>query len=183
MVAPLMPKATAVWLIENTALTFEQIAEFCDLHILEVSGIADGAVARGIIGISPVHTNQLTKEEIQRCERDPSARLELSQVIAETIINEHEKKKGRYTPIVRRQDKPDAVLWLIKNCPEMSDTQISKLIGTTKITIEAVREKIHWNFNNLRAKDPVLLGLCTQTELNITYELAKAKALRLEESK
>lgn len=180
MVYPLMPKATAVWLIDNTSLTFDQIAEFCGMHVLEVRGIADGEVMRGVIGMNPLHTGQLTKTEIERCEADESARLKLSGGMEDTILAEQRKKKGHYTPIVRRQDKPDAIVWLIKNCPEMGDMQISKLIGTTKPTVGAVRNRTHWNANNLRPKDPVLLGLCTQTELNAMYESAKTKVVARE---
>lgn len=172
MVNPLMPKATAMWLIENTSLTFSQIANFCGLHILEVKGMADGDVVRGIAGMNPLHVGQLTREEITRCENDPNAELTLSDGVVEIIMAE-QKKKGRYTPIMRRQDKPDAVLWLIKNCPEMTDPQISRLIGTTKSTIQAIRTKTHWNSNNLRPRDPVLLGLCTQIALNNACLIAK----------
>jgi hypothetical protein len=164
MKLPLMPKATAVWLINNTALTFEQIAEFCGMHLLEVQGIADGEVAVGIIAQDPVINGQVTREEIQRCEKDPKARLNL---IDQFIIKGANKKKAaRYTPIARRQDKPDAIFWLLKNCINISDSQIIKLIGTTHSTITAIRNKAHWNMTNLRPKDPVLLGLCTQTALD-----------------
>lgn len=161
---PLMPKATAVWLINNTSLTFEQIATFCGMHLLEVQGIADGEVAIGITGQDPVINSQLTREEITRCEKDPKAKLELIQ----TPANQQTKKKkvARYTPIARRQDKPDAILWILKNCHDISDSQIIKLIGTTHSTITAIRNKLHWNMTNLRPRDPVLLGLCTQTALD-----------------
>lgn len=171
-----MPKATAVWLIENTSLTFEQIAEFCHLHLLEVQGIADGDVAKGIIGVDPIATGQLTREEIQRCEYNPNSYLKLSESV-QKLIKEQKKQKqsAKYTPVARRQDKPDAVAWLIKNCPELSDNQITKLIGTTKTTIANVRDKSHWNAQNIRPRDPVLLGLCTQTELDKVYRLAVEK--------
>ncbi|MGH6931314.1 MAG: DUF1013 domain-containing protein [Dongiaceae bacterium] len=160
----LMPKATAVWLVENTKLTFEQIAEFCSLHALEVQGIADGEVAIGIVGMDPTINGQLTKEEIERCEADPDERLKMAK---STIPMPAPRTKGpRYTPVAKRQDKPDAVAWLIRHHPELTDTQISKLIGTTKQTIAAVRDRSHWNFSNLRPRDPVLLGLCSQTDLN-----------------
>ena len=160
----LMPKATAVWLVENTKLTFEQIAEFCGLHALEVQGIADGEVAIGIVGLDPTVNGQLSKEEIERCEADPAARLKMSK---STIPMPAPRTKGpRYTPVAKRQDKPDAVAWLIRHHPELTDSQISKLIGTTKQTIAAVRDRSHWNFSNLRPRDPVLLGLCSQTDLN-----------------
>ena len=178
MLVPLMTKATAVWLIENTKLTFEQIAEFCGYHLLEVQGIADGDVAKGIVGIDPIHTGQLTKEEIKRCEMDSSTKLKLSESMAKIILVEQAKnrKGSKYTPVARRQDKPNAVAWLLKNCSELSDLQIIKLIGTTKTTIEAIRNKTHWNYSNIKLKDPVLLSLCSQTELNYIWEIAKNKA-------
>ena len=170
----LMPKATAVWLVQNTTLTFEQIAEFCGLHSLEVQGIADGEVAIGIVGLDPTVNGQLTKEEIERCEADPAARLKMQKA---TIPLPAPRTKGpRYTPVAKRQDKPDAVAWLVRHHPELSDAQISKLIGTTKQTIAAVRDRSHWNFANLRPRDPVLLGLCTQSDLNAVVLRAR-KAL------
>lgn len=170
----LMPKATAVWLVENTALTFEQIGAFCNLHPLEVQGIADGEVAVGIVGLDPTGNGQLTKEELQRCEADPSARLNLARV---TIPLPVTRTKGpRYTPISKRQDKPDAVAWLVRHHPELSDAQISRLIGTTKQTIAAVRDRSHWNSANLRPRDPVLLGLCSQTDLNAAIIKARKAA-------
>ncbi len=170
----LMPKATAVWLVQNTTLTFEQIAEFCGLHALEVQGIADGEVAIGIVGLDPTANGQLTKEEIARCEADPTARLKMEK---STIPLPAPRTKGpRYTPVAKRQDKPDAVAWLVRHHPELTDAQISKLIGTTKQTIAAVRDRSHWNFANLRPRDPVLLGLCTQSDLNAVVLRAR-KAL------
>ena len=170
----LMPKATAVWLVQNTTLTFEQIAEFCVLHSLEVQGIADGEVAIGIVGLDPTVNGQLTKEEIARCEADSTARLKMQKA---TIPLPAPRTKGpRYTPVAKRQDKPDAVAWLVRHHPELSDAQISKLIGTTKQTIAAVRDRSHWNFANLRPRDPVLLGLCTQSDLNAVVLRAR-KAL------
>jgi hypothetical protein len=170
----LMPKATAVWLVQNTTLTFEQIAEFCGLHSLEVQGIADGEVAIGIVGLDPTVNGQLTKEEIERCEADPAGRLKMQKA---TIPLPAPRTKGpRYTPVAKRQDKPDAVAWLVRHHPELSDAQISKLIGTTKQTIAAVRDRSHWNFANLRPRDPVLLGLCTQSDLNAVVLRAR-KAL------
>ena len=167
MSVPLMPKATAVWLIENTALTFEQIADFCGMHVLEVQGIADGEVAEGIVGQNPITASQVSREEIERCEKNPQSCLNLSQS-ATTFqkIAKKSKKTGRYTPVARRQDKPDAIAWIIKHCPDLSDSQISKLIGTTKNTIGSVRTRSHWNWSNITPKDPVLLGLCSQTELD-----------------
>ena len=171
---PLMSKATAIWLIDNTTLTFEQIAEFCGLHPLEVQGIADGEVAKGIIGVDPIVNGQLTKEEIKRCEKNITAKLELSGNTIKVMKEQNKtKKKNRYTPVARRQDKPNAIAWILKNCPEITERQIVKLIGTTKATINSVKDKTHWNFSNVKPKDPVLLGLCSQTDLNITYELAK----------
>jgi uncharacterized protein len=170
----LMPKATAVWLVQNTTLTFEQIAAFCGLHSLEVQGIADGEVAIGIVGLDPTVNGQLTKEEIARCEADPAGRLKMQKA---TIPLPAPRTKGpRYTPVAKRQDKPDAVAWLVRHHPELSDAQISKLIGTTKQTIAAVRDRSHWNFANLRPRDPVLLGLCTQSDLNAVVLRAR-KAL------
>jgi hypothetical protein len=159
-----MPKATAVWLVENTTLTFDQIGAFCNLHPLEVQGIADGEVAIGIVGLDPTTNGQLTKEEIVRCEQDTTARLKMAKVNIPLPLN---RSKGpRYTPVSKRQDKPDAVAWLVRYHPELTDAQISRLIGTTKQTIAAVRDRTHWNSPNLRPRDPVLLGLCTQTDLN-----------------
>ncbi len=170
----LMPKATAVWLIENTALSFDQIGEFCGLHPLEVQGIADGEVAIGIVGQDPTANGQLTAEEIKRCEGDVNARL---QIAKSNIPQPLTRTKGpRYTPVSKRQDKPDAVAWLIRHHPELSDAQISRLIGTTKQTIAAIRDRTHWNTANLRPRDPVLLGLCTQTDLNAAILKARKAA-------
>ena len=176
MTAPLMPKATAVWLVDNTSLTFEQIAAFCDLHPLEVQGIADGEVAIGIQGMDPVINGQVTRKELTRSEADPTARLKR----AETDLPEPAKRtKGpRYTPVAKRQDKPDGVAWLLRHHPELKDTQIAKLIGTTKTTIQAVRERSHWNSPNIGPRDPVLLGLCSQGELNAAVERARKAAER-----
>jgi len=169
---PILPKATAIWLIENTGLTFKQIADFCAIHELEVKGIADGDVAHGIQGLDPISGGQLTSEEIARCSLDPNARLKLSQSIAYNL-NKKKNKATKYTPIARRQDKPDAIYWIIKNCPEMQDGQIVKLIGTTKSTIEAIRDRSHWNMKNIRPRDPVLLGICSQIELDKLMEKVK----------
>lgn len=160
----LMPKATAVWLIDNTALSFEQVGAFCGLHPLEVQGIADGEVAVGIVGQDPTANGQLTADEIKRCEADPAATLKMAK---SDIPQPLTRTRGpRYTPVSKRQDKPDAVAWLIRHHPELSDAQVSRLIGTTKQTIAAIRDRSHWNAQNLRPRDPVLLGLCTQTDLN-----------------
>ena len=164
MAFPLMPKATAVWLVENTSLTFEQIAEFCGLHPLEIQAIADGEVASQMQGLDPVANGQTTAEEIARCQTDPSARLQLS---PQAIPPQYVKHKGpRYTPVAKRQDKPDAIAYLLKSHPELSDAQISKLIGTTKPTIAAVRDRTHWNSPNIKPRHPVGLGLCTIEELD-----------------
>jgi hypothetical protein len=172
----LMPKATAVWLVENTSLTFEQIAELCGLHVLEVKGIADGDVAQGIKGMDPISTGQLTREELARGEEDHDHRLQLA--AAKVDIPEVKTKKGpRYTPVSRRQDRPNAVLWLLRSHPELKDSQIMRLVGTTKPTIAAIRERTHWNSPNLQPQDPVTLGLCTQIDLD--NEVKKA-ARRLE---
>jgi uncharacterized protein len=164
MRSPLMPKATAVWLVENTSLTFDQIAEFCGLHPLEVQAIADGEVATQMLGLDPVANGQTTAEELVRCQADPEARLKL----LETAIppQYHRHKGPRYTPIAKRQDKPDAILYLLRNHPELSDAQICKLVGTTKPTINAVRDRTHWNSPNLKARHPVGLELCTLEELD-----------------
>ncbi len=173
----LMPKATAVWLVDNTTLTFDQIAEFCSLHRLEVQGIADGEVAVGIQGLDPVGNSQLTREEIERCEQDPDSRLQMLKL---DLPEPAKRTKGpRYTPVAKRQDKPDAIAWLLRHHPELKDSQIAKLIGTTKTTIEAIRERSHWNSPNIRPRDPVLLGLCAQGELNAAVERARKQAEKL----
>ena len=170
MSLPLMPKATAVWLVENTGLTFEQIAEFCGLHELEVQAIADGEVAAGMQGWDPVGNGQLTREEIKRVEGDPDARLQL---VKSNIPLPQPKGKGpRYTPISRRQDKPNAIAWLIRTHPELTDAQVSKLIGTTKPTISKIRDRSHPESQNIKPAHPVTLGLCTQADLDLA--LAKA---------
>ncbi len=178
MVAPLMPKATAVWLIENTGLTFEQISQFCQLHVLEVQAIADEEVAIGIVGIDPHSNGQLTKEEIERCEKDPSARLELA---ATTMPRPTPKTKGpRYTPVAMRQERPDAIAWLLRHYPELSDAQISKLVGTTKTTINAVRDRTHWKGANIKPVDPVDIGICSYEELLAAVQLARKRKARAE---
>ena len=175
---PLMPKSTAVWLVENTSLTFEQIAEFCGLHLLEVKAIADGDVAAGIKGIDPIATGQLTRDEIKRGEADPNYRLKLAE--PKIDIPQVKTKRGpRYTPVSRRQDRPNAVLWLLRNHPELKDSQIMRLVGTTKPTLQSIRDRTHWNAANLVPQDPVTLGLCSQTELDAEVEKA-AKRLEKE---
>jgi len=170
MALPLMPKATAVWLVENTSLSFDQIGDFCGLHSLEVQAIADGEVAVQMQGLDPIVNGQLTLEEIERCQKDPAARLKIS---ADAMPVPMVKHKGpRYTPIAKRQDKPDAIAWLLKSHPELSDGQISKLIGTTKPTIQAVRDRTHWNSPNIKPRHPVALGLCTLQELEAAVSRA-----------
>ena len=173
MAAPLMPKATAVWLVENTALTFDQIADFCGLHPLEIQAIADGEVANQMQGLDPVANGQTTAEEIRRCQADPQARLKLSpQALPPRVV----KHRGpRYTPIAKRQDKPDAISYLLKSHPELSDAQITKLIGTTKPTIAAVRDRTHWNSPNIKPRHPVGLGLCTLQELEDAISHARVR--------
>lgn len=163
---PIMPKATAVWLIQNTSLTFVQIAEFCGIHELEVQCIADGEVASNILGLDPILSKQLTQAEIERCSKNPEAKLQITVSVADEFLSPAKKKQSKYTPIARRQDKPDAVLWLLKNYPSIDDKTIIKLIGTTKFTISTIRDRTHWNIKNIKARDPVLSGLCTQVELD-----------------
>jgi hypothetical protein len=161
----LMPKATAVWLVDNTSLAFDQIAEFCGLHPLEVKGIADGEVARDIRGADPIANGQLTREELTRAEENPKYRMK-ALVSRHAELLKPSKKAPRYTPVSRRQDRPDAILWFVKNHPEITDAQISKLLGTTKSTIEQVRSRTHWNSANIKPVDPVTLGLIGQIELD-----------------
>ena len=171
---PILRKATAVWLVENTSLTFEQIADFCGMHELEIQGIADGDVASGIVGQSPITNGQLTKEMIEACEKDSKKRLELKEsTIPE--IEEPKKKKKKYTPIARRGDKPDGILYLLKYFPEIMDTEIIKLVGTTKNMIESIRNRTHWNIKEIKPRDPVLLGLCSQSLFNSIIEVVKAR--------
>ena len=164
-----MPKATAVWLIGNTSLTFDQIADFCGLHPLEVQGIADGDVASGIIGEDPIINGQLTREEIKRCEQDPDAGLKLVDM-SNALKLAKKRKEPKYIPVARRQDKPDGIMWLIKKYPDIEDSRIIKLLGTTKNTVSAIRSRTHWNIANIKPRDPVLLGLCSQVDLNKVIE-------------
>ncbi len=166
----LMPKATAVWLVDNTSLTFEQIAAFCALHPLEVQGIADGDVAAGIMGVNPINNGQLTREEIVKAEADTSYRMKVAE--PRVHVAQAKRKGPRYTPISRRNERPGAIKWLAKNHPELKDAQIMRLVGTTKSTIEAVREGTHWNAANLTAVDPVTLGLCSQIDLDMEVKKA-----------
>src|SRR5437899_8240839 len=173
--APLMPKATAVWLVENTALSFDQVADFCKLHPLEVKAIADGDAAQGIKGLDPIQTGQLTREEIDKGVAEPDHKLKLSTPkvsLPETNRPGAKKKGPRYTPVSRRQDRPNAILWLIRNHPELKDAQIMRLVGTTKSTIAGIRDRTHWNAAALSPLDPVTLGLCTQIDLD--FEVGRA---------
>jgi hypothetical protein len=171
---PLMRKATAVWLVENTSLTFVQIAVFCGLHELEVQGIADGDVASGIIGQSPIISGQLNYEEIARCEQNPESKLILNRNSASQI--KPAEKHSKYTPIARRQDKPDGIAYLLKYYPEITNIQIRKLIGTTDKMIDSIRNRTHWNMKNIKPRDLVLLGLCSQSQFNDMISLIKAGA-------
>ena len=166
----LMPKATAVWLVDNTALSFDQIAQFCKLHPLEVKAIADGESAQGIKGLDPIATGQLSREEIARAEGNPTHKLKLSE--PKVRVPESKRKGPRYTPVSKRQDRPNAILWLVRNHPELKDAQISRLVGTTKSTIEQIRDRTHWNSTNLTPMDPVTLGLCSQIDLDLEVERA-----------
>ena len=170
---PFMPKATAVWLVENTTLSFKQIANFCNLHELEVKGIADGDVARGIKAYNPILAGQLTRDEINLCSENHERPLSLSKKKQEVVVSS-ERKKSKYTPISKRKDRPDAVLWLVKNFPQLSDGQIAKIVGSTKGTVALIRNRTYWNFSNLSAKDPVILNLCSQLQ----FEKAVGKADR-----
>ncbi len=174
MALPLMPKATAVWLVENTALSFEQIADFCGLHPLEVQAIADGEVATGIVGLDPIANGQISKGELERCEADSDLRLKLN--ITDYPQPRQKPKGARYTPVSKRQDRPDAIAWLLKHHPELSDAQLSKLIGTTKPTIQSVRDKTHWNATNIKPRNPVTLGLCSELDLEKAVTLARPRA-------
>ncbi|MDF1873749.1 cell cycle transcriptional regulator TrcR [Vannielia sp.] len=177
---PLMTKATAVWLVDNTTLSFKQIADFCGLHELEVQGIADGDVAAGVKGFDPITNNQLTQDEIDAAEKNPAHKLKLKFNAAAT--GEEKRRGPRYTPLSKRQDRPASILWLVKFHPELTDAQIGKLVGTTKPTIQAIRERTHWNIQNIQPIDPVALGLCKQTELDAAVQKAAAKKAREGES-
>lgn len=166
----LMPKATAVWLVDNTALSFDQIAQFCKLHPLEVKAIADGEASQGIKGLDPIGTGQLSREDIAAAEANPELKLKLLE--PKVRVPETKRKGPRYTPVSKRQDRPNAILWLVRNHPELKDAQISRLVGTTKSTIEQIRGRTHWNAANLTPMDPVTLGLCTQIDLDLEVERA-----------
>ena len=173
----LMPKATAVWLVDNTSLTFEQIADFAGLHPLEVKGIADGEVARDIRGADPIANGQLTREELDKAQGDPSYRMKAHKSRHAELLKPI-KKGPRYTPVSRRQDRPDAIAWFVRNHPEVTDAQVSKILGTTKATIDQVRERTHWNSANIKPVDPVTLGLVTQLELDAVVKMAAEKKAR-----
>jgi hypothetical protein len=175
----LMPKATAVWLVDNTSLTFEQIADFCGLHPLEVKGIADGEVARDIRGADPIANGQLSREELDRAGADSKYRMK-AQKSRHAELLKPQRKAPRYTPVSRRQDRPDAIAWFVKNHPEVADSQIAKLLGTTKSTIDSVRERTHWNAANLKPTDPVTLGLVGQLELDSVVRKAADKRAKEE---
>jgi uncharacterized protein len=169
--APLMPKATAVWLVDNTALSFDQVADFCKMHPLEIRAIADGDAAQGIKGMDPISSGQLSREEIEKGEKDPNYRLKLGE--SKVRLPEAKKKKGpRYTPVSRRHERPSAILWLVRSHPELKDAQIMRLVGTTKTTIQSVRDRTHWNASTLTPMDPVTLGLCSQIDLDFEVQRA-----------
>ncbi|MGB0797758.1 MAG: DUF1013 domain-containing protein [Planktomarina sp.] len=173
MAKPIMAKATAVWLVDNTTLSFKQIADFVEMHELEVQGIADGDVATGVKGFDPIANNQLTQEVIDNAQADPLYKLKLKFNAA--AVGEEKRRGPRYTPLSKRQDRPASILWLVKFHPELSDGQVSKLVGTTKPTIQAIRERTHWNIANITPIDPVALGLCKQSELDLAVQKANAK--------
>ena len=176
--APFMPKATAVWLVENTTLSFKQIANFCNLHELEVKGIADGDVAKGIKAYNPILAGQLTREEIDLCSKDQGRPLKLIKKNQEEVVVSKERKKARYTPLSKRKDRPDSVLWLVKNFSQLSDGQVAKLVGSTKGTVALIRNRTYWNFSNLTARDPVILGLCSQLQFQKAIEKADRRVKR-----
>ena len=175
---PLMPKATAVWLVDNTTMTFRQIADFCGMHELEIAGVADGEVAVGIKGFDPITNHQLTTEDIQRCEADPVARLTL---VKRELAPPQKRRGPRYTPVSKRQDRPSAIAWLVRYHPEMEDSQIGKLVGTTKPTIQSIRNRTHWNISSIQPVDPVALGLCKQLDLDAAVMKAAAKKAKAKE--
>jgi len=179
--APLMPMATAVWLVENTTLTFKQIAEFCKLHEVEIQGIADGEVAKGIKPYNPIISGQLTKEEIELSSKDENRPLKISS--SDIEISNANKKIKKYVPLSKRQDKPDSALWLIKQHPQLKDSQIAKLVGVTKNSVTAIRNKNYWNYNNLNAKDPVAMGLFSQKDLISSIEKAERRIKREKKEK
>jgi uncharacterized protein len=178
---PFMPKATAVWLVENTTLTFKQIAEFCNLHELEIKGIADGDVAKGIKAYNPILSGQVLREEIESCSKDPNKKLSIIKKV--DIVEVKKRKKPKYTPLSKRQDRPDAILWLCKNASELTDGQISKLVGSTKGTVSLIRKRSYWNFSSLKPRDPVILALCTQETFQKSLDKAKRRVEREKKAK
>ena len=179
--APLMPMATAVWLVENTTLTFKQIANFCNLHEVEIQGIADGEVAKGIIAYNPIIAGQLTKEEIELSSKDSERPLKISNT--DIVISNENKKIKKYVPLSKRQDKPDSALWLLKNHPQLKDSQIAKLVGITKNSVTSIRNKSYWNFNSLTAKDPVAMSLFSQKDLILAIEKSERRIKREKNAK
>ena len=179
--APLMPMATAVWLVENTSLTFSQIADFCKLHEVEVQGIADGEVAKGIVGYNPIISGQLTSAEIELSSKDKDRPLNI--IDEEVEVKNVENKIKKYIPLSKRQDKPDSALWLIKNHSILKDSQIAKLVGVTKNSVSSIRNKSYWNYNSLNAKDPVAMGLFTQKDLLTAIEKAERRLIREKKDK
>ena len=179
---PLMPKATAIWLVDNTSLSFRQIGDFCGMHELEIKGIADGEVGVGIKGLNPITSGQLTKDEIDRCadNEDESLKIIENEISEKT---EQSKKKKKYTPLSKRQDRPDAVYWLIRNHPELKDSQVARLVGSTKNTIDAIRKITHWNMANIRPQDPIGLGICRQVELDEALAKAERSMKRAQKKK
>ncbi len=179
---PLMPKATAIWLVDNTSLSFRQIGDFCGMHELEIKGIADGEVGVGIKGLNPITSGQLTKDEIDRCadNEDESLKIIENEISEKT---EQSKKKKKYTPLSKRQDRPDAVYWLIRNHPELRDSQVARLVGSTKNTIDAIRKRTHWNMANIRPQDPIGLGICRQVELDEALAKAERSMKRAQKKK
>lgn len=182
---PLMPKSTAIWLIENTTLTFAQIAEFCGFHELEIQAIADEENMHGMMGVNPIVMGQLTEEEIERCQKDPTQKLCIHEIMADAILRDSGRKKdvsskgGRYTPRARRGDRPDAIAWLLKQCPSITDAEVIRLVGTTKPTIEAIRNRTHWNMMNIKSRSPAVLGFCAQEELDkILHKHLDAASIR-----
>ena len=179
---PFMPKATAVWLVENTTLSFKQIANFCNLHELEVKGIADGDVAKGIKAYNPILAGQLTREEIDICSKDNNKTLKLNKKNEEVVVSK-ERKKVKYTPLSKRKDRPDSILWLVKNFSKLTDGQIAKLVGSTKGTVSLIRSRTFWNLSNLTPKDPVILGLCSQIQFEKALEKADRRIKREQKTK
>jgi uncharacterized protein len=178
---PFMPKATAVWLVENTTLTFKQIAEFCNLHELEIKGIADGDVAKGIKAYNPILAGQILREEIESCSKDPNKKLSI--IKKADVVEIKKRKKPKYTPLSKRQDRPDAILWLCKNASELTDGQIAKLVGSTKGTVSLIRKRSYWNFSSLKPRDPVILALCTQETFQKSLDKAKRRVEREKKAK